>query len=60
MECVSELPEPLRTTYLLKDVEQLSEQEICDTLKLTKAAVKNRAHRARLLLRQKIGERYGD
>lgn len=59
-QCVSKLPEPLRTTYLLKDVEQLSEQEICDALQLTKAAVKNRAHRARLWLRKKIGERYGD
>ena len=57
--CVAELPESLRATYVLKDVDGLSEQEICKILGLTKAAVKNRAHRARLILRQKIGERYG-
>jgi len=58
-QTIEELPESLRTTYMLKDVEGLSEQEICEVLGLTKAAVKNRAHRARLILRQKIGERYG-
>jgi RNA polymerase sigma-70 factor (ECF subfamily) len=59
-EAVSALPEPLRTSYVLKDIESLSEQEICDILGITKAAVKNRAHRARLLLRQKLGAKYGD
>ncbi len=59
-ECVADLPESLRTAYLLKDVEGLSEVEIGEVLGITKSAVKNRAHRARLLLRQKIGERYGN
>ncbi len=58
-EIVAELPESLRTAYVLKDVDGLSEEEICEILGLTKAAVKNRAHRARLILRKKIGERYG-
>ena len=59
-QVIEELPEALRTAYILKDIEGLSEKEICEVLGLTKAAVKNRAHRARLILRQKIGERYGD
>lgn len=59
-EAVTALPEALRTAYVLKDIEGLSEQEICDILGITKAAVKNRAHRARLLLRQRMGAKYGD
>ncbi len=56
---VDSLPESLRTTYVMKDIEKLSEAEICEILEITKSAVKNRAHRARLMLRQIIGERYG-
>lgn len=58
-EAIAQLPDTLRTAYVLKDVEELSEQEICEILGITKSAVKNRAHRARLMLRQMIGERYG-
>lgn len=56
---VDELPETLRTAYILKDVDGLSENEICEILGITKSAVKNRAHRARLILKDVIGERYG-
>lgn len=56
--CVAELPEEEKSAYLLKDVEQLSEDEVCSLLKLTKPTMKNRVHRARLFLRKKIEERY--
>lgn len=59
-QCVDSLPETLRTAYILKDVEDLSEDEICEILGITKSAVKNRAHRARLMLRNMIGDRYGN
>ncbi len=59
-DAVEQLPETLRTAYILKDVDGLSENEICEILGITKSAVKNRAHRARLLLRTVIGERYGN
>jgi RNA polymerase sigma-70 factor (ECF subfamily) len=58
-ECLHKLPETLRTAYVLKDVENLSEDAICEILGITKSAIKNRAHRARLMLRHMIGERYG-
>jgi RNA polymerase sigma-70 factor, ECF subfamily len=57
---VHELPEPLRTTYVMRDIEQISENEICSILNISKSAVKNRAHRARLYLRKKLAEKYGD
>ena len=59
-ECLATLPEILRTAYVLKDEEGLSEEEISQILGVTKSAVKNRAHRARLMLRNLIGARYGD
>jgi RNA polymerase sigma-70 factor (ECF subfamily) len=52
------LPDDLKTAYLLKDVEQLPEEEVCKILNLTKPAMKNRVHRARLFLRKRIEERY--
>ncbi|MBI1909400.1 MAG: sigma-70 family RNA polymerase sigma factor [Deltaproteobacteria bacterium] len=57
-ESVAELSEDLKAAYLLKDVEQLSEDEVCTILDLTKPAMKNRVHRARLFLRKRIEERY--
>ncbi|MBI2083313.1 MAG: sigma-70 family RNA polymerase sigma factor [Deltaproteobacteria bacterium] len=52
------LPDDLKTAYLLKDVEQLPEDEVCKILELTKPAMKNRVHRARLFLRKRIEGKY--
>lgn len=57
-ECILGLPEELRAAYILKDMEQCSEEEVCDLLHLTKSAMKNRVHRARMVLRGRIEERY--
>lgn len=57
--CVEELPENLRVAYHLKDEQDLSEEEVCEILQVTKPAMKNRVHRARLILRKRIEERYG-
>ena len=57
-ESIEILPDDLKAAYLLKDVEQLPEDEVCKVLELTKPAMKNRVHRARLFLRKKIEERY--
>lgn len=57
-ESIELLPDDLKTAYLLKDVEQLPEQEVCKILELTKPAMKNRVHRARLFLRKRIEEKY--
>ena len=57
-QCVDELPEDLKTAYLLKDVEGFSEEEVCTTLELSKPAMRNRVHRARLILREKLERKY--
>lgn len=56
--CIHELPEDEKTAYLLKDADGLSEDEVCEVLKITKPSMKNRVHRARLFLRKRIEEKY--
>jgi len=53
---VADLPDDYRTVFLLKDVDGLSNEEIANALDLTVPAVKSRLHRARLALREKLGE----
>jgi RNA polymerase sigma-70 factor (ECF subfamily) len=54
---VDRLPEDLRTVFLLRDIEELSNAEVADTLELSVPAVKSRLHRARLALRSHL-DRY--
>lgn len=56
--CVEGLPDELKTAYLLKDEEGLSEDQVCEILEITKPAMKNRVHRARLILRKRIEGKY--
>ena len=56
---VKDLPDDYRTVFLLKDVDGLSNEEIADALDLTVPAVKSRLHRARLALREKLGDFFG-
>jgi RNA polymerase sigma-70 factor (ECF subfamily) len=55
-KAVDELPDDYRTVFLLKDVDGLSNEDIAEALDLTVPAVKSRLHRARLALREKLGE----
>jgi RNA polymerase sigma-70 factor (ECF subfamily) len=55
---VDSLPEDLKAAYVLKDLEELSEDEVCGILEISKPTMKNRVHRARLILRKKIEEAY--
>jgi RNA polymerase sigma-70 factor (ECF subfamily) len=57
-QCIDQLPEDLKVAYLLKDVEDLSEGEVCKILELTKPTMKNRVHRARLILREQMEKKY--
>jgi RNA polymerase sigma-70 factor (ECF subfamily) len=57
---VKTLPEDYRTVFLLKDVDGLSNEEIASALDLTVPAVKSRLHRARLALREQLGEFFGE
>lgn len=56
--CLDELPEEYRLAYILKDVEKLSEEDVCRILDVSKAAMKNRVHRARLVIRKRIEENF--
>jgi len=53
---IDELPAAYRAVLVLRDVEGRSTVEIAETLGLSLAVVKTRAHRARLVLRNRLGE----
>lgn len=55
---VSELPEPLRIVFVLRDLEGLSTAETGEILGLSEGAVKTRLHRARLKLREELSSYY--
>jgi len=48
--CIDRLPEQYRTVLLLRDIEELSTQEVAEMLQTTPTAVKVRLHRARQAL----------
>ena len=54
------LPEDYRAVLVLRDVGGLSVQEVSQITGLSVAAVKTRAHRARLVLRKWLGEHFAD
>lgn len=51
---ITELPETLRSAFILRDVQGLSGAETAEILGITVQAVKNRLHRARLRLRDRL------
>lgn len=51
-QALESLPEPFREVLVLRDFEGLTVDEIATRLGLTRAAVKSRIHRARLLTRE--------
>jgi RNA polymerase sigma-70 factor (ECF subfamily) len=53
---IAELPETLRSTFVLRDVQGLSGTEAAEVLGITVQAVKNRLHRARLRLRDRLSD----
>lgn len=55
-KAVNELPEIYRTVFHLKDIEELSNEEISEILGISSGAVKSRLHRARLFVRDKISD----
>ena len=57
-DAINELPEKYKSVFQLKDVEGLSNQEVADILDLSLPAVKSRALRARLFLREKLSDYY--
>lgn len=59
-EAVDKLPPNLREILILRDMEDLSNQETAERTGLTVAAVKARLHRARALLREHLEEYFSE
>ena len=49
--CLEDLPHTLKAAFRMRDLEQLTMGEICETLEITSTNLSVRLHRARLLLR---------
>lgn len=56
---IGDLPPSYRIVLVMRDMEQLSTQEVADALGLNESAVKMRLHRARLMVRKLLEERSG-
>lgn len=56
---IESLPPTLGLVFQLRDLEERSTAETAEILGLSEAAVKVRLHRARLLLREKLGDYFG-
>ncbi len=59
-EAIAELDEEQRIVIILRDVEDLSIEEICKITDLPDGTVKSRLHRARLVLRKKLQRHVGE
>jgi RNA polymerase sigma-70 factor (ECF subfamily) len=55
-KAINELPESYRLVFHLRDIEELSNEEVAGILGLSVPAIKSRLHRARLFLRDKLSE----
>ena len=53
------LPEHYRAVLVLRDVEELSNEEVAQIVGDTVAAVKTRLHRARMALREQLTHHFG-
>jgi RNA polymerase sigma-70 factor (ECF subfamily) len=57
---VDQLPESLRTVFLLRDIEGLSTRETAEVLDISESAVKTRLSRARFRLRELLSTYYAE
>ena len=57
-ECAAELPEVYRQVYLLRDVEEMSSEDVAALMGITPNAVKIRLHRGRQALMTLVQRRY--
>jgi RNA polymerase sigma-70 factor (ECF subfamily) len=56
---IDQVPEPYRTVLILRDVEELTPDEVAEQLGLSKNVIKVRLHRARQMLRTLLERRFG-
>jgi RNA polymerase sigma-70 factor (ECF subfamily) len=59
-QAISELPETLRAVFVLRELEGLSTEETAQTLQLSTDVVKQRLHRARLWLRERLSAYFAE
>jgi RNA polymerase sigma-70 factor (ECF subfamily) len=59
-DAIASLEEDQRVVVVLRDVEDLSIEEICEITGLPDGTVKSRLHRARLVLRKKLQRHVGE
>lgn len=59
-QCIAELDEDYREVLLLRDVEDLTYEEIMAITGLAEGTVKSRIHRGRTALKQKVARRMGE
>ncbi len=59
-EAIANLPDDMRTVFLLRDVEGLSNAEVAEILDLSVPAVKSRLHRTRLHLREQLSRYFSE
>ena len=57
-QAIGDLPPAYRIVLVMRDMEQLSTQDVADALSLEISAVKMRLHRARLMLRKSLEASY--
>lgn len=55
---ITQLPETLKLTFILRDIEGLSTRETAQVLDISETAVKTRLHRARMNLRENLTTYY--
>ena len=58
--CIVELDPDFREVLILRDVEDLSYEELCEVTGLPDGTVKSRLHRARAMLKQAVERKMGD
>ncbi len=57
---IGDLPEKLRVVFVLRELEDLSTEETARALDISAQVVKTRLHRARLWLRERLSEYFGE
>jgi RNA polymerase sigma-70 factor, ECF subfamily len=58
-EIIAELPDVYRDAFVLRDLEEMSSEEVAAALGVTAATVRQRVHRARLILRGYLSDLVG-
>lgn len=56
---IDQLPDRLRTVFILREIEDISTKEVATILELSVSNVKVRLHRARLVLREDLSVTFG-